>query len=546
MKVNNLKNDDKLKIITLCEFLFLDQYRDYARFLRFEKCFQPLFNNIDISIEDVFKDICGPKKKYLTYKRFTKAYLNHINGEDKIIDTKIFFDTLFNSILKTEKTIIGKTTENIYTFSTIKSCRKRECITMLQILSNKEGKILGINLEYDGFFKSKMYPKIIEDDLEISLEMNLVLVDENKENKGTNSKMKQDNYIDSITHIFGTINEETGYITFLGFKCISGKTVFDGFPEGRGFLLGKFGTKFHDLKIQMTEEGITKLEPGFKHNARKNVFLETILDQLSNDLEEEEFIKDEEEIKKLKNDEDIGKYITTSILDDNIFFNNKDIICGNDYKEVVDQHPRNWILKKDTIIGKVQNKMTLSLLDALKKYEKEYEIRALSKFQKKITEENIQANNEIKINNAKTIKAKKNENDDKKEFYNNFIIRNSLTFQPPINVGICLHKTKKLKPAIRNIKSSKTILSGIKLTQLHKKWNGIIDQRTTPNIFFNKDNYQGLKKKLGKIIHEEVMENNVDLVQHSILNEIVPCPGRYKKILKEKNNDKKLIKKRIH
>ena len=60
-------------IKTVCEFLFFDQYEEAATFSRFEKCFQPLFNNIDISFENVFKEICGEKKKYITYSRFSKA-----------------------------------------------------------------------------------------------------------------------------------------------------------------------------------------------------------------------------------------------------------------------------------------------------------------------------------------------------------------------------------------------------------------------------------------------------------------------------------------
>jgi hypothetical protein len=142
----------------------------------------------------------------------------YIIGKDISQDTIIFFDKLFNSILKTEKSFIGTTVEDAYTFSTKKSCKKRECITLIEILINKEGKINGINLEYDGFFKSKMYPKNIEDDLDIGLEMNLGIIDENEEYMGKISKMRQGDYRDGITHVFGTINEETGNITFLGFK----------------------------------------------------------------------------------------------------------------------------------------------------------------------------------------------------------------------------------------------------------------------------------------------------------------------------------------
>ena len=59
-------NEMKMKIKTICDFLFFDQYQDMAPFFRFKQCFQPLFNNANISLEKVFKDICGKNKKYIT------------------------------------------------------------------------------------------------------------------------------------------------------------------------------------------------------------------------------------------------------------------------------------------------------------------------------------------------------------------------------------------------------------------------------------------------------------------------------------------------
>ena len=72
----NITENEYNKIKTICEFLFFDQYQEAASFTRFEKCFQPLFCSIEnISFMKIFKDIVGPKKKYITYKRFLKAEL---------------------------------------------------------------------------------------------------------------------------------------------------------------------------------------------------------------------------------------------------------------------------------------------------------------------------------------------------------------------------------------------------------------------------------------------------------------------------------------
>jgi len=76
MSVNNLgltQNED-VQLKTLCEYLFFDQFKDYATFPRFEQCFQPLFNEENISLDSVFKEICGPKRKYINYSRFVNAY----------------------------------------------------------------------------------------------------------------------------------------------------------------------------------------------------------------------------------------------------------------------------------------------------------------------------------------------------------------------------------------------------------------------------------------------------------------------------------------
>ena len=43
------------------------------------------------------------EKKYISYKRFVKAYLNHKNGNDPSRDTNTFFSNLFSRILKEEK-----------------------------------------------------------------------------------------------------------------------------------------------------------------------------------------------------------------------------------------------------------------------------------------------------------------------------------------------------------------------------------------------------------------------------------------------------------
>ena len=370
-----LSQEEEIQIKTICEYLFFDEFTDYATYNRFEQCFQPLFNNVKISLDKVFRIICGEKRKYINYKRFINSYLLYKEDDPKDSkldqDLKIFFEKIFTSILiKEENSPIGKPQENAYIFSTPKTCKNRDSISMIQVLSDKEGAIHGLIIEYDNLVKNKLYPKKLEYDLEISLDMKLIIDEDQKK-----EELKEDLLKDAVTHVFGTISQNTGLISFLGFKCVSGKTVFVGYPEGEGFLFGRFGKKFHEIKMQMSLEGIILLQPGFIENIRTNYYLNTEASKLTKeDLKKDGLIKDEVQLSKLTDEIQIDKMITVSLIEEKSFLNDKlvDKISGNDYKEVVNQNARKWILEESN----EQEKKILGLStvdDALKEYEKEIE-----------------------------------------------------------------------------------------------------------------------------------------------------------------------------
>ena len=368
----NISENEFNKIKTICDFLFFDQYQDTASFTRFEKCFQPLFCCIEnISFLKVFKDIVGPKKKYITYKRFLLAYINYKYKNGTLSnDTKLFFSNLFDSILKNEDVFVGKNLENNILYSTTRTCKIRNSITKLQVLNDAKGDIHGINLEYDGIYNVKMFPKSLEEELQIILEMKLDIINYNlfKRNIKQYRNNKNDLYRDAITHIFGTMNDK-GFLTFIGFKCISGKTLFVGFPEGKGFLFGKFGKKIHDFKVQLNIDGITKFQPGFKNNSKTNYYLTNIKKLSLEQLNEEKIINDEEILIKISDEEELDKLITTDLIEDNYFFddNLKDKFCGNDYKEIVNQYPRKWLYNK-----KLDDSLLINNVEeALEKYDSE-------------------------------------------------------------------------------------------------------------------------------------------------------------------------------
>ena len=288
-----LSEEEQIKINTICDYLFFDQFSETATYLRFERCFQPLFaEEANMELDDLFQEICGYKKKYLNYKRFVSSYLKY--KEDKTSkELKAFYDKLFNSILS--KDSIGEFEGGRLTFSTRKANRNRECITLIEVLNDKEGVIHGINVTFDDIFKNKLYPKKIEDILSVGLEVSLKILDEDKlEKKEVSKYIKASYYRDAITHIFGTVDQESKIVTFLGFKCISGKTQFVGFPKGKSFLLGDFGKKINQIKCQMTEDGLTTILPYFDKNHRENHYLSKKISELTlEDLSKDEIILDE-------------------------------------------------------------------------------------------------------------------------------------------------------------------------------------------------------------------------------------------------------------
>ena len=519
-----LTPEEELNLKTISEYLFFDEYKDYVTYNRFEQCFQPLFNNIKVSIDKIFKSIVGEKKKYLNYPRLLHAYLQYKNNSQSLNpDLKIFFEKIFNSILQKENAFIGKPQEKTFNFCTPKACKRRDCLSEVQILSDKDGAIHGLVLEYDNIVQNKMYPSKIEANLVISLEMKLGILDVKiKKDLGKLSRVKEEFCKDAVTHIFGTLSEENKLVNFLGFKCVSGKTVFVGYPSGQGFLFGKFGKKFHEIKIHTTLEGINFFQPGFNVNRKTNFYLNTEANNLTNEnltQMKDALIQDEVQLSQLKDEIQIDKLITTPIIEENHFFDEKllDMIDGNDYKEVVNQNPREWILKT-TQESKKEKKEILTVDDALKEMEKEKE-----------KSKDI-LNTEIKELMAKGLRRGKKG-------------QNKKTNQRAKNGK--LHEIKQLNKG----KKSKI-----------QKWDG--KKETAKNIkpidfLKSKENYAKLKASVAKNLHNAVSNlkgNFGNDVAQNIMNKIVPSAEtalekranksvKQKKIKKIEKKAKKDVKK---
>ena len=204
-----LTEKEIIKLKTLCEFLFYDNYQYWATYSRFEKCFQPLFNNIDINLYEVFTGIIGKQKKYMTYRRFLKAFLQYKKNEiPEGKDLHNFFDIILNKILRGVNEYIGKhedyssdSEQDIFSYSTKKSQKSRNTssnesfVSKLQVLKDKREKIKGIILEYDDIKTYSLYPKELKKKLFLGLEINLDVI--NKE-----SFIRNQNFMKILTYLF--------------------------------------------------------------------------------------------------------------------------------------------------------------------------------------------------------------------------------------------------------------------------------------------------------------------------------------------------------
>jgi len=108
-------------IKSLCDYLILDRVKDFATFQRFEQCLGPLFSDKgDFILSEVYKEICGSKRKYITFKRLLSSYINWKSNKSKNKSFNYFMISLFgnNKIIKNNDEVIGDHNNNCQIFST--------------------------------------------------------------------------------------------------------------------------------------------------------------------------------------------------------------------------------------------------------------------------------------------------------------------------------------------------------------------------------------------------------------------------------------------
>ena len=124
----------------ICDYLFVDRVKDMSTFPRFEQCFGPLFSDEEnFNLLEVYKEICGEKKKYITFRRMISALLKWKTNKSPNKDFNYFMTTLFNNIIKKKDEVIGELKENGQVFST-QNCTGRKAISKFGVFTDKEGK----------------------------------------------------------------------------------------------------------------------------------------------------------------------------------------------------------------------------------------------------------------------------------------------------------------------------------------------------------------------------------------------------------------------
>ena len=374
-----ISNLEFAKIAMISDYLILDRFQDYSTFFRLEKCFGPFFikESQDFLIS-VFKEICGPKKKYISFGRLILAYTKWKSKTSTNENFNKFMDIIFNKVLDTNVKKIGECVEGGRIFST-RNTNGRKVISRFSVLTDEsKNNIKGFHIQYDDVFDTILSP--IKNRDNITLEMNFA----------PNGRNIRDR--DGISHVGGKYSVTKGIIKFMVFKCRSGKTFYIGDEsedEGEEIKLFLFGTSSCQLKsvrVELVNEQLIYFEPKFQPSLRIN---QKIIDFDSLD---EKYIKEniinspllfeENEMKEMSIEqlEESNSLIIPCISDDT-FIDKKELeehLNGKNFNEIY----KSFLIQQNEVQEKekeeLKNKLyekTIMRKHLLKVYLKKFKVR---------------------------------------------------------------------------------------------------------------------------------------------------------------------------
>ena len=326
------------KIAMICDYLVVDRFNDISSFFRFEKCFGPLLSKEDPNLLiEAFQEICGTKKKYITFGRLISAYIKWKTNSSKNENFNKFMKIVFNDMIKTENEVIGKLEEGTRIFST-RNTRGRKVISKFGVFTDaSKNCIQGFNIQYDDFFDSLLCTKKKEgDDKNINLEIHFA----------PNGKTILDR--DGISHIAGKFSVAEKIVKFLIFKCRSGKTFCIGDNTEKDdeqiqlFIFGTSSCQLKTLRIETINDKLAYLEPKFQPSMRINhkiVPFESIDEKFINEnVTKDRFIFEENDIKDVPIEKlDKNSLLVPCIEDDALIADKSTLtepIFGKNFNEV--------------------------------------------------------------------------------------------------------------------------------------------------------------------------------------------------------------------
>ena len=317
----NFSEFDLASIKMISDYLFLDRFNDSSSFVRFEQCFGPLFSskNKEFKLVEAFREIVGPKRKYLTFRRLIKAFIRWKKNESKNYSFNFFMSSVFDKMIKKKGEVIGELVEGQRVFST-KNCKNRKIITKFSVLTDEEkNKIKGFVITYDEVFKAILCKQEKQDD--IHMEINFDLFHSQGDEMARGFQLDRD----GISHIAGKYNETTKNIKLLIFKCRSGKTLYIGDSREADtdkivpFIFGSSKCQLKTMYIELINDTIAYIQPKYQLSTRKNENLDVNFDDVNEQFLENEPLKFEEGNYEKASEEDLKddkKFLMPMVPDD--------------------------------------------------------------------------------------------------------------------------------------------------------------------------------------------------------------------------------------
>ena len=359
MKENELQNEETKvingvtlngmeisKIAMICDYLVLDRFCDISSFFRFEKCFGPLLSKEDPQLLiDAFKEICGPKKKYINFGRLILAYTKWKSNSSQNENFNKFMKIVFNDMIKTENEVIGELEEGTKIFNT-RNTRGRKVISKFGVFTDSQkNNIQGFNIQYDDFFDSLLCSKKKgNEDKNITLEMNF----------HANGKTILDR--DGISHIAGKFSPVNKLIKFLIFKCRSGKTFYIGDNKENDdeqiqlFIFGTSSCQLKTMRIETINDRLAYLEPKFQPSMRVNSrivpFDKIDENYINENILNSKLIFEENEIQNIPDEKLDEKTLLIPFLNDDAFITDKESLVEPIYGKDINEFYKSYLQRQ--------------------------------------------------------------------------------------------------------------------------------------------------------------------------------------------------------